>query len=329
VSRQRSATAKSKAKERWSYVPVKAKASPKKKGSSSTAPQEEEEEDDDDVDDETKLSLAANRPEEKFFCRYAINSQRGLYYDFDWEQHRADALQSTVIPEDTTQWGLGPEWNVTTMESKPREKKQKKDGPPPKKRVKREALGGEPEEDDADSGSEDEYEHEEEEDEDEEMGDAVESDKDEDGGAEDEEDDYGNPKTPSRSRKRKRGQSSLPKTPRKGRQAKIAQPTPHSKAALRQRKKLKKAVNASPRKRQAGGFAIRPPTLSFDTDMTHLPKDPWLRAMHVLHVGNRPDALPCRTDEYEQVLLSVGDLLEEGSGGCICELSSLFGYSQD
>ena len=98
------------------------------------------------------------------------------------------------------------------------------------------------------------------------MGDAVESDKDEDGGAEDEEDDYGNPKTPSRSRKRKRGQSSLPKTPRKGRQAKIAQPTPHSKAALRQRKKLKKAVNASPRKRRAGGFAIRLPTLSQEAE---------------------------------------------------------------
>ncbi|KAJ2916784.1 hypothetical protein MD484_g3647, partial [Candolleomyces efflorescens] len=309
VSRQRSAVSKPKARERWTYVPVKAKASPKKKGSSSTSPQD----DDDDDDDVAKPGLAPNRPEENFFCRYAINSQRGLYYDFDWEQHRADALQSTTIPEDTTQWGLGPEWNVNTTDNKPREKKQK-DGPPPRKRVKRETLEGEPEEDDLDSGSE-EYEHEEEEDEDEEMDDAVESDEDED--AEDDEDDFGNPKTPSRSRKRKRGQSSLPKTPRRSRQAKMAQPTPHSKAALRQRKKLKKAVNASPRKRRASGFAIRPPTLSFDTDMTHLPKDPWLRAMHVLHVGNRPDALPCRTDEYEQVLLSVGDLLEEGSGGCI------------
>ncbi|RXW21306.1 hypothetical protein EST38_g4564 [Candolleomyces aberdarensis] len=312
VSRQRTAAAKP--KERWTYVSVKSRASPKKKGSSSTAPQED---DDDDVDDEDKPSSSADRPEEKFFCRYAINSRKGLYYDFDWGSHRADALQPTVIPEDTAEWGLGPEWNVTTTEGTKREKKQKRHGPPPKKRVKREAREDELGEDDADSGSEEEYEQQDEED-DEEMDDAVDSDEEEDGDLEDDEEDgAAGPSTPSRSRKRKRGQTSLLKTPRKGRPAKIAQPTPHSKAALRQRNKLKKAVNASPRKRRAGGFAIRLPTLSFDTDMTHLPKDPWLRAMHVLHVGNRPDALPCRTDEYEQVLLSVGDLLEEGSGGCI------------
>ncbi|KAJ3501971.1 hypothetical protein NLJ89_g9099 [Agrocybe chaxingu] len=39
--------------------------------------------------------------------------------------------------------------------------------------------------------------------------------------------------------------------------------------------------------------------------------------MHALHVGSRPDALPCREDEYERVLRCVGELLEEGSGGCI------------
>jgi hypothetical protein len=48
--------------------------------------------------------------------------------------------------------------------------------------------------------------------------------------------------------------------------------------------------------------------------------DPWLRAMQALHVGARPEALPCRTEEYGRVMRAVEELLEEGSGGCICEL---------
>jgi hypothetical protein len=48
--------------------------------------------------------------------------------------------------------------------------------------------------------------------------------------------------------------------------------------------------------------------------------EPWLRAMHALHVGARPEALPCRTEEYGRVMRAVEELLEEGSGGCICEL---------
>jgi hypothetical protein len=49
-------------------------------------------------------------------------------------------------------------------------------------------------------------------------------------------------------------------------------------------------------------------------------KDPWLRAMHALHVGARPESLPCRAEEYARVMRSVEELLEEGSGGCICAL---------
>lgn len=49
-------------------------------------------------------------------------------------------------------------------------------------------------------------------------------------------------------------------------------------------------------------------------------KDQWLRAMHALHVGARPEALPCRAEEYARVMRSVEELLEEGSGGCICAL---------
>jgi origin recognition complex subunit 1 len=44
--------------------------------------------------------------------------------------------------------------------------------------------------------------------------------------------------------------------------------------------------------------------------------------MHVLHVGSRPDALPCREEEFERVLRCVGELLEEGSGGCVCVFPS-------
>jgi origin recognition complex subunit 1 len=41
--------------------------------------------------------------------------------------------------------------------------------------------------------------------------------------------------------------------------------------------------------------------------------------MHVLHVAARPDELPCRDEEYSRILRSVRELVEEGSGGCVCE----------
>jgi origin recognition complex subunit 1 len=41
--------------------------------------------------------------------------------------------------------------------------------------------------------------------------------------------------------------------------------------------------------------------------------------MQVLHVAARPEALPCREEEYGWVLRAVAELLEEGSGGCVCE----------
>jgi hypothetical protein len=49
-------------------------------------------------------------------------------------------------------------------------------------------------------------------------------------------------------------------------------------------------------------------------------KDPWLRAMNALHVGARPDAFPCRSEGYARVMRTVEELIEEGSGGCICRL---------
>lgn len=122
------------------------------------------------------------------------------------------------------------------------------------------------------------------------------------------------PRTPSR---KKRG--STVSTPRKGR-ATLAAPTPHSKAALRARAKKRT-------------LAVRPLPLDGVEDVAlqleKLPQDPWLRAMHVLHVASRPEShkLPSREEEYAKVLQAVEELLEEGSGGCICTcLSSLCQY---
>ena len=56
--------------------------------------------------------------------------------------------------------------------------------------------------------------------------------------------------------------------------------------------------------------------------VNRLPSDPWLRSMQVLHVAARPGALPCREEEYKRVLSTLEDLLEEGSGGCVCECHS-------
>ena len=55
-------------------------------------------------------------------------------------------------------------------------------------------------------------------------------------------------------------------------------------------------------------------------DLSGVAENPFLRAMHVLHVASRPDVLPCRDEEYTEILGKVLTLLEEGAGGCICKL---------
>ena len=98
----------------------------------------------------------------------------------------------------------------------------------------------------------------------------------------------------------------------------LAQPTPHSKKAAAARGRKLGAQSSPSKKKQK--FTIRPrafPCINLQSNLG--PKDPWLRAMHMLHVGNRPDSLPCRDTEFENVLRCVGELLEEGSGGCVCK----------
>ena len=115
-------------------------------------------------------------------------------------------------------------------------------------------------------------------------------------------------KTPSKKRKRNVNDYGDPfKTPSKRRRRLGVEPTPHSKAALRKRRTLK--------------LKIKPPTTTAqdNTALQSLPADPYIRATHTLHVGERPDALSCRDEEYVTILEAVLELLQETSGGCICE----------
>ncbi|KAJ6544983.1 P-loop containing nucleoside triphosphate hydrolase protein [Mycena vulgaris] len=250
------------------------------------------------ADDKPKLGT--------FYCRVAVDARRGLYYGFNWP-----ALHETALGGEDDPWGSGEQWNVNPIEKRqgtPPRKKRKLDAPKqPKldapKRAKRLTIDSKMKEDSDDQEDTDFANQEDSEDDDDDddhlptMGDSSDSapsDADADTDA-----DFDEPKTPSKSRKRARN---------------MAHPTPHSKAALARR--AKGAVPASPRKRAKLAVRSNNASLAYGS-MAHLPHDPWLRAMHVLHVGSRPDALPCREDEFDRVLGSVSDILEEGSGGCV------------
>ena len=249
-----------------------------------------------------------------FNCHFAVDSYRGLFFDLDWEKHLQLALQCEKSPSDELKYGDGVVWNVNTRlpksgASKPATRPQKKS-----KLTHHETEVRSKEDEDSQDGFEPEDEAEEADEDDEFEAENVDEMSGEDAG-EDSENDFAEPATPSKTRKRKR--TANPRTPRKQRRT-LVQPTPHSKAALQRRSRLSKG-SASPRKRQGASFPVRPQKLDFKTDLSHLPRDPWIRAMHVLHVGSRPDALPCREEEYSKVLRCVGELLEEGSGGCVCK----------
>ena len=246
----------------------------------------------------------------EFFCRLAFNPQKGLYYEHNWDACREEALRILTTIDETqtaTSWPNDDIWAVK-LKSEPK-RPRKADGdrerPSPRKRrrVGRKADSDSESEDGDDSA--DEFKASASEDEEEEE----EADSDED---EDDESVVSEPKTPSRKRKRGRVPPTpkTPRTPRRPRAEKgsLAQPTPHSKAALRRRKKT--------------ALAVRPPPPAEGTLELALARglkgDAWERAMHVLHVAARPGALPCREQEYGRVLRAVEELLEEGSGGCIC-----------
>ncbi|KAI0324206.1 hypothetical protein GY45DRAFT_447746 [Cubamyces sp. BRFM 1775] len=82
---------------------------------------------------------------------------------------------------------------------------------------------------------------------------------------------------------------------RRGKHACLAQPTPHSKAALQWRQKTALAVRPSP---PATGML----DIIDEGAAQGLGTDPWLSAMHVWHVAARPGALPCREAEHGRLL---------------------------
>ena len=53
-----------------------------------------------------------------------------------------------------------------------------------------------------------------------------------------------------------------------------------------------------------------------------LPTDPYQRALRLLHVGATPDSLPCREEEFVDVLSRVEEGVEGGGGGCLCRCLS-------
>ena len=268
---------------------------------------------------------------DRFVCRSAVNPQRGLFYEFTWEAHREHA--KAAPPGDWSRWEVGVS-NAVPETPKPKTRISKKRkavsesegeesdsslpspskrpklarkaparGRPPAKKKPRtkpfledEEFQPEHSRPPSPSGS---SAH---------PSDAPDTESDapvEPVGSEFDDD---VPRTPS---KRKRGgRTSATTTPRHKRIRNLAMPTPHSKAALRARRKKVPLVVKPP-----------PPEMNEEhyKQLQKLPKDPWLRGMHVLHVAARPSELPCREEEYARVLRSVLELVEEGSGGCVCE----------
>lgn len=322
------------------YVPDKRKqrpSSPLKKSTRFRSPNDEEE----DSGNKEGDSLFKDDPAKKFYCRYAVDSRRGLFYELDYDRHRRTTLTRSRPPKDESgpssgkndaySWGEGDIWDVegergpktpsgpsaSKTKSKPRTVKGRRKG------GKQEdddggQEGGESDHSDFDDGASDQYvDKGEESDSEDEMAGDEENDE-EEYEDDDELDTLGEPQTPSK--KRKNGALQTPRKNKRNRT--FVQPTPHSKAALARRNR---DVNESPRKRKiAMTFRFPEQSLTFQASMAHLPKDPWLRSMHALHVGSRPDTLPCRDDEYQLVMTSVSQLLEEGSGGCICAYLVIF-----
>lgn len=253
---------------------------------------------------------------EDFFCNKAYKD--GLSFHLDWAAHRELATVSSLRnPELASElWNLEVPAGASRGKVRHKTSAQKQSVPSQPlarkiahKRSPSPASSSSSEEAGSDSDK-DEYTQVENDREDEELSDGAHASSDEDvdmsDGAEEDDSDSRSP-----SKKRKRG--SQPQTPSKRNRTsrtKVAL-TPSSKATLVARKQRKGRLRISQPKTYETARADRDALLK-------LPKDAHLRAMHLLHVAARPDALPGRSDEFNEVLGSVVEVLEEGSGGCIC-----------
>ena len=259
---------------------------------------------DSDTDGEEEKEI--KDPEKIFYCKFAIDSRRGIFYNFQWEHHRRAALAKSTPPSTEAgpssqkaapQWGEGLNWDVREEGSKP-----------PTRRNRQSMLENDIRK--ADGDGSDEYQDNGASTDREEMEDSQSSESDDQASGH-----ISGLRTPSKKRKR---DSCVTVTPHKRKRTIFVEATPHSKAALSRRKKH--TLMSSPKRKSLVSFPVRYPAQSLGTQasLAHVPRDPWLRSLHALHVGSRPNALPCREDEYASVLKCVGELLEEGSGGCIC-----------
>ncbi|KAI9454389.1 hypothetical protein BJY52DRAFT_1225114 [Lactarius psammicola] len=233
----------------------------------------------------SRYKVPLSTVENNFFCVNAVDSRRGLYYELNWRDHKEQSLERAKA--DDVQWGSGAPWVVAVQPVAKRRRKVVKEHPDTVHVA--DSDGEYRGRSDGESSGVDSAVH------------ILRPDEDDD-------DLITTPRTPSKRRRRAASAASTPTTPRRKRVAPgtLAAPTPHSKRAIRAR--ARRPVMLAPPPEMAGAFALG--EASTETD-------PWLRAMHALHVGARPEALPCRTEEYARVMRAVEELLEEGSGGCV------------
>ncbi|CAK9782561.1 P-loop containing nucleoside triphosphate hydrolase protein [Cutaneotrichosporon oleaginosum] len=95
------------------------------------------------------------------------------------------------------------------------------------------------------------------------------------------------------------------------------------KAATAGKKRKAKAVRGRPRKipkvqkvkkaHPKASASHLPAAVEIDS----LPTDPYERALRLLHVGATPESLPCREDEFVDVLTRLEEGVETGGGGCL------------
>lgn len=106
------------------------------------------------------------------------------------------------------------------------------------------------------------------------------------------------------------GEDQPKRTPRK--RARAAASTP------RKRKRVK-VEKESTRRRRAPHAKASSSHLPGTVPIEDLPADPYERALRLLHVGATPESLPCREEEFVDVLARLEEGIESGGGGCLCE----------
>ncbi|WRT68394.1 uncharacterized protein IL334_005370 [Kwoniella shivajii] len=84
-------------------------------------------------------------------------------------------------------------------------------------------------------------------------------------------------------------------------------------------KKSSKNIKSTPQNKKR---KIHPKSSSSNLPLSvlapeQLPIDPYQRALRLLHVGATPESLPCREEEFVDVLSRVEDGVESGGGGCL------------